>query len=78
MLWRTFGETAIASSAVRLSATVEPRRHASSCVISTSQPMSCKRSERDSAEKPPKTTVCGAPIRAHASIAIGVSGTMPM
>ena len=55
-----------------------PRRHASSCVISTSHSMSFIRAESDSAEKPPKTTVCGAPIRAHASIAIGSSGTMPM
>ena len=31
-----------------------------------------------SAEKPPKTTVCGAPIRAHASIAIGSSGIIGM
>jgi hypothetical protein len=31
-----------------------------------------------SAEKPPKTTVCGAPIRAHASMAIGSSGIIGM
>ena len=69
---------AIASSAVRFSGTVVPRRHASSCVISTSQPMSTIRPESESAEKPPKTTVCGAPSRVHASIATGSSGTMPM
>jgi hypothetical protein len=40
--------------------------------------MSFMRSDNDSAEKPPNTTVCGAPSRAHASIAIGSSGTMPM
>ncbi len=68
----------MASSAVSFSGTVWPRRHASSCVISTSHPMSCIRSRRESAENPPKTTVCGAPIRAQASIATGVSGTIPM
>ena len=68
------GAAAIASSAVRLSGTVEPRRQASSCVISTSQPMSFARSESESAEKPPKTTVCGAPSRVQASIAIGQLG----
>ena len=34
--------------------------------------------DSDSAEKPPKTTVCGAPIRAQASIAIGSSGIIGM
>ena len=74
----TFGATLIASSAVRFSGTVEPRRQASSCVISTSQPMSTIRPESESAEKPPKTTVCGAPRRVQASIATGSSGTIPM
>jgi hypothetical protein len=32
------------------------------------------RSESAVAEKPPKTTVCGAPSRARASIATAVSG----
>ena len=36
------------------------------------------RPDNESAEKPPKTTVCGAPIRVHASIAIASSGTIPM
>ena len=36
-----------------------PRRHASSWVISTSHSMSFIRAESESAEKPPKTTVCG-------------------
>ena len=40
--------------------------------------MSFSRPESESAEKPPNTTVCGAPRRAQASIAIGSSGTMPM
>ena len=34
-------------------------------------------SRNDSALNPPKTTEWGAPIRAHASIAIGSSGTIP-
>ena len=72
------GAAAIASSAVRFSGTVAPRRQASSCVINTSQPMSFARSDSESAEKPPKTTVCGAPSRVHASIATGSSGTIPM
>ena len=72
------GASAMASSAVRLSGTVEPRRQASSCVTRTSQPMSLMRLESESAEKPPKTTVCGAPSRVQASIATGSSGTIPM
>ena len=36
------------------------------------------RPESASAEKPPNTTVCGAPIRAQASIAIGSSGIIGM
>ena len=78
MLWRTVGAAASASSAVFFNGTGEPLRHASSWVISTSQPMSSSLSDSESAEKPPKTTVWGAPIRAHASIATAVSGTIPM
>ena len=74
----TLGAAAIASSAVSLSGTVLPRRQASSCVTSTSQPMSTIRPESESAENPPKTTVCGAPRRVHASIAIASSGIIPM
>ena len=72
------GASLIAWSAVRFSGTVWPRRHASSCVIKTSQPMSFIRSESDSAEKPPNTTMWGAPRRVQASMAIGSSGTIPM
>ena len=36
------------------------------------------REARDSAEKPPKTTECNAPMRAHASIAMGSSQTRGM
>ena len=40
--------------------------------------MSLSRSDSASEEKPPNTTVCGAPRRAHASMATGSSGTMLM
>jgi hypothetical protein len=36
------------------------------------------RPDSESAEKPAKTTVCGAPMRAHASITAGSSGTIGM
>ena len=44
----------------------------------TLAPQSTTRFARASAEKPPKTTVCGAPSRAQASIAIAVSGIIGM
>ena len=40
--------------------------------------MSFSRPDSESAEKPPNTTVCGAPSRAQASIATATSGTIPM
>ena len=40
----------------------------------TSTPQSSMREARASEEKPPNTTVCGAPIRAQASIATAASG----
>ena len=49
----------------------------SSCVISTRTPCRSRRPASESAEKPPKTTVCGAPSRAQASIATGSSGPCP-
>src|ERR1039458_9338523 len=42
------------------------------------QAASSIRSRRASAEKPPNTTECAAPIRAHASIATGSSGIIGM
>ncbi len=74
----TLGAAAMASSAIFLSATGLPRRQASSWVTRYSQPMSFIRSDNESELNPPKTTVCGAPMRVHASIATGSSGTMPM
>ena len=72
------GVSSSASSMIFFNATVVPRRHASSCVITNSHPMSLMRADSESAEKPPKTTVCGAPRRVQASIAIGSSGIIPM
>ena len=45
-----------------------------SAVITISTPQSTIREYRASDEKPPKTTVCGAPILAQASIATTASG----
>ena len=60
-----------------LSGTTLPPRQAPSPVITAVQPQSRMRSRRLSGEKPPNTTVCGAPMRAQASIATTISGTMP-
>ena len=53
-----------------------PRRSEKSAVIRTFASQSLMRSFTASAEKPPKTTECGAPMRAQASIAAGASGTI--
>ena len=71
------GHSASASSTVSFSGTTVPRRHAPSPVTSTLASASLMRSRSESAEKPPNTTECTAPIRAQASNAIGSSGTMP-
>ena len=72
------GVPTTASSAWRLSPTFLPFRQPPSAVIRTLAPQSLIRPDRASAEKPPNTTVCGAPIRAQASIAIGSSGIIGM
>ena len=69
---------ASASSAFCLSGTTWPRRYAPSAVMSTFACASLMRSFSASALKPPNTTECAAPIRAHASMAMGSSGTIPM
>jgi hypothetical protein len=51
-----------------------PPRRPSSAVITTLEPQSAMRPASDSAEKPPNTTECTAPMRAQASIAIAASG----
>ena len=72
------GVSATASSAWCLSPTFLPRRQPPSAVTRTFAPQSLMRPDRASAENPPKTTVCGAPMRAHASIAMGSSGIIGM
>ena len=72
------GEVAIAASEFAFSGTRLPRRQPSSCVMRNVHSMSLRRPDSDSPLKPPKTTVKGAPMRVHASIAIGSSGIMPM
>ena len=51
-----------------------PRRYPPSEVMTSLASASSMRLRSASAEKPPKTTECGAPIRAQASIAIAASG----
>jgi len=53
---------------------VLPLRAAPSTVISSFASENSMRSRTASAEKPPNTTLCGAPIRAQASIATTTSG----
>ncbi len=72
------GVVAIASSTFGLSGSRLPRRQPPSAVTTSLAPQSLMRPARASAEKPPKTTVWGAPIRAQASIAIGSSGIIGM
>jgi hypothetical protein len=68
----------IASSAAAFRLTALPRRQPPSAVISTLAWASLIRPASASALKPPKTTVCGAPMRAQASMAIGSSGIIGM
>jgi hypothetical protein len=74
----TVGASSTAASAVTFSGTRPPLRQASSWVTSSFAPVDSSRSPSASAENPPNTTTCGAPIRAHASMATASSGTMPM
>ena len=70
------GVSVMAASAIRLSGSICPRRKPPSAVIRTTAPASLIRSRSASAENPPNTTECTAPMRAQASIAIAASGTM--
>ena len=54
-----------------------PARQPPSPVIMAVTPQSSTRSRTESGEKPPKITVCGAPMRAQASIATTISGIIP-
>ncbi len=57
-----------------LTGAVLPLRRAPSTVISALALENAIRSCTDSALKPPKTTLCGAPMRVQASIATTTSG----
>ena len=72
------GVRASASSAAGLSAAGLPRRQPPSAVMTSFAWASLMRSDSASALKPPKMTVCGAPSRAQASIAMGSSGIIGM
>ena len=62
------------SSTACLIGAVLPLRRAPSTVTSALASENSMRSLTDSALKPPKTTLCGAPMRAQASIATTTSG----
>src|SRR3954447_12635221 len=66
--------SAIASSTCCLTGAVLPLRRAPSTVTSALAFETSMRSLTDSTLKPPNTTLCGAPMRAHASIATTTSG----
>ena len=75
---RTSGHFCSASSTAGFSADGAPRRYPPSAVMTTRASQSMIRSDSAVEEKPPNTTVCGAPSRAHASIATTVSGIIGM
>ena len=72
--WPSSAALPTASSTAGFSADAAPRRYPPSAVMMTLASQSATRLASASAENPPKTTVCGAPIRAQASIATTVSG----
>ncbi len=70
----TEGDAATASSTAGLSAMGLPRRWPPSQVMTSTASASSMRLRSASAEKPPNTTECTAPMRAHASMATAASG----
>ena len=62
------------ASTASLIGAVLPLRRAPSTVTSSFASLNSMRSLTDSALKPPKTTLCTAPMRAQASIATATSG----
>ena len=74
----TDGVCASAASTLAFSGTALPRRQPPSAVMHSLAPQSLMRSRSASAENPPNTTVCGAPMRVHASIATAASGIIGM
>ena len=78
MHFSTVGDFASASSTFALSGTTLPRRQPPSAVMTSFDLASLFRSATASAENPPKTTECIAPMRAQASMAIAASGIIGM
>ena len=74
----TSGQSLRASSTAGFSAMALPRRYPPSEVMTVCASQSRIRELSASAENPPKTTMCGAPRRAQASIATTVSGIIGM
>ena len=74
----SFGRSPTTSSTLVFIGIGLPRRSDVLQVISTLASETSMRSFTASTEKPPKTTLCVAPMRAHASIAAGVSGIIGM
>jgi hypothetical protein len=68
------GSSPIVASTPDLTGAVLPLRRAPSTVMRALAPEHSIRSRTDSAAKPPNTTLGGAPMRAHASIATTTSG----
>ena len=79
-VWRTTtmcssdSRSPITASTAALTGAVLPLRRAPSTVISALARETSIRSLTASGANPPNTTLCGAPIRAHASIATTTSG----
>ena len=71
---RSVSRPAISSSTACLIGAVFPRRRAPSVVISALAWDVSIRSRTAEGAKPPNTTLCGAPIRAQASMATTTSG----
>ena len=78
MHFSTVGDLARAASTFCLSGTTLPRRQPPSAVMSSLALASLLRSATASALKPPKTTLCVAPMRAQASMAMASSGIIGM
>ena len=74
----SFGSVSSTSSTLAFIGVGLPRRSVPSAVTSTFASETSMRSRTDSTEKPPKTTLWVAPMRAQASIAAGVSGSIGM